>query len=252
MEIQSENTIGLSVKDQDRIDLNNERAGLENTGRIKRFLTDAFGDSAAKLKKRRERDIDQASLQAMLLNKAYAERYNTVIEKLTEAERSVEIALVKAEAALARLGDQLADMEAAAAKDPDGRAVFYDAEGRARYADGSAVDDVTVAMILTRDDAPSYETWQATQDAAAETEAAIGDLEDIRDNVLAPIRVEMEDEDNPPTTERLEEIEDAVDAASDAAAKVLPATTPSGAGVDMTSRGPSSFAKPDIDALIPG
>ena len=209
----NEDEKGVVQQILDRTDLENERMGLENTGRVKRFLDDPHGTNSADAKRQRRRDSDATLLEIMLRNRAYAESYERVSTKLFEAEQAVEAALAQAIAAHAQAEATLAELESRAARDPDNQAVFRDRNGQARYADGSAVDAVTASTILWNDSNPTYEQREDAHGRVEATDTAVTDLEHIRDEVLAPIHVEMDDIDMPPSQERLDEFEETIDAA---------------------------------------
>lgn len=200
--------------EKDRTDLENERMGRDNTGRVKRFLDDPHGTNSADAKRQRRRDVDATLLEIMLRNRAYAESYERVSTMLFEAEQAVETALAQAIAAHAQAEEALAELESRAARDPDGQAVFRDRNGQARYADGSTVDAVTASTILWNDNNPTYEQREDAQGYVEATDTAVVDLEHIRDELLAPIHIEMDDTDNPPSQERLDEFETQIEAAS--------------------------------------
>jgi len=168
-------------------------AGRE-TGRILPRVGQNTPDAESGSSKRFADTVDLlTNLQAMLQDPEYAKAYTRVKGLLNEAERLTENALIEAEAALEEIVDR-------AVKLSDGRAVFKDKDGNVRSEDGAVIDAALIAGIDWPDDAPSYEELERGK-------LRIDDLREYQVDTLGKSRDELEDENNPPSIERLEELE---------------------------------------------
>ncbi|MEO1136755.1 MAG: hypothetical protein AAFW68_09130 [Pseudomonadota bacterium] len=174
-------------------DHQNAIAGRE-TGRILPRVGQNAPDTDNQRAKRFSETIDLiTNLQAMLQDPEYAKAYNRVKGLLEEAERLTENALVEAEAALE-------EIVARAVKLPDGRAVFKDRDGNVRTEDGAIIDATVAAGIDWPDEAPSYEEFESRK-------RRIDNLREYQVDTLGRVRDRLEDENNPPSAEELEEFE---------------------------------------------
>jgi len=133
------------------------------------------------------------NLQTMLQDPEYAKAYTRVKELLEDAERLTEDALIEAELALEEVVTR-------SVKLPDGRAIFKDKDGNVRTEDGAIIDAALIAGIDWPDNAPSYEEFESRK-------RRIDDLREYQVDTLGKARDALEDEDDPPSIERLEELE---------------------------------------------
>ncbi len=178
-------------------DHQNAIAGRE-TGRILPRVGQNAPDTGSQRAKRFSETVDLiTNLQAMLQDPEYAKAYTRVKGLLEEAERLTENALVEAEAALE-------EIIARAVKLPDGRAVFRDKDGNVRTEDGAIIDAAIAAGIDWPDDAPSFEEFESRK-------KRIDDLREYQVDTLGKARGELEDEHNPPSQERLDELEQEIE-----------------------------------------
>ena len=168
-------------------------AGRE-TGRILPRIGQNTSDAESGSSKRFADTVDLlTNLQVMLQDPEYAKAYTRVKGLLNEAERLTENALIEAEAALE-------EIVARAVKLSDDRAVFKDKDGNVRTEDGAIVDVAIAAGIDWPDDAPSFEDYE-------QRKQRVDGLREYQVDVLGNARDELEDEENPPSKERLDELE---------------------------------------------
>lgn len=100
----------------------------------------------------------------------------------------------------------LDDMLSRAARLPDGTKVFRDGEGNVKTLDGTTVDDASAASIEWRGDEPSYEDVSAQKRRVDELQDAANNLRGIEAE-LGGIRDELTDNEEPPTSERVGELQ---------------------------------------------
>ena len=202
---------GLDSKrrtERDRIDLNDEIAGRD-TGRIKRFLSQTFSLYGETKEQQAERQF--RTLLDLLLSQDphYAALYEKVSKKLEKAKQAVDRALLEVNQ---RLEDSLRTLQmlsASAASLDDGTKVFKsERDGQVYTEDGQRLSDAEADGIVFSDNAPSWEDYQTAQDAYATAQQQKADLEAYQREVLAPITERMQDEENPPSMEELEEFEE--------------------------------------------
>ena len=193
-----------TLRRQEFDDLQNEIAGRE-TGRRARFLP---GRSQMSEQERKERDARafQTQLDLLLQDPIYRAKYEKVMERLREAERATEAALVKLDRLIEQNQIALNDMEDRAARLPDGTRVFRDANGAVRQQDGTIVEDELAATILWRGDEPSYEEWRDQSQSLAGLRIQRRETETYQNDVLGSARNRMTDEDDPPSLSELDGI----------------------------------------------
>lgn len=189
---------------EDVEDLQNEIAGRE-TGRRARFLPNGPRSEEAERKKREERAF-QTRLAELLADPIYRAKYETAIRVLNSAEQATEAALAQIDIDLAAAHDNLRDIQDRAARLPDGTRVYRDADGNIRREDGSLVDAVLVDTILWTGDEPSFEAYRDAVGTIEELERAQKEVEGYRDRILGPSRDRIMDEDNPPSSDELDQI----------------------------------------------
>lgn len=190
----------------DDADLQNEIAGRD-TGRQARFLPEhrrERGESA----RRREASTDALSRLQLLLQSdpAYAALYTETMARLAAAETATEVALEKAEAALAEAEADLETLFENAATLPDGTRIFLDAQGNVVTEDGQPLEGVDPDTIAWPPGAPGYEDVLARKQALEEARERLDEILHYQIGVLGEIRDRLTDPDNPPTPEELEDM----------------------------------------------
>jgi len=192
-------------------DLQNERAGRE-TGRMARFLSADTREARAGRGKGSDKTSEHLSRLQQLLasNPAYAALYHETFDKLRAAETATEAALQALQARRTQLEAAREDMLARAARLPDGTAVFRDEHGRVWSAEGEEIGGHALEAIVWPEDAPSYEafseTGHALGNAAQKTEALRG----YQVEVLGHVRERMRDEDEPPSVEEMDKLQEQI------------------------------------------
>lgn len=187
-------------------DQQNELAGRE-TGRMKRFLSADARDNRDP-KKREQAESERLSrLQRLLMsNPAYAVLYNDTFDKLREIEQAAERALQVLIAARDKAGEALEQTMERAARLPDGTRVFRDAKGTVWTEHGEQVDAEIAETIHWRGDEPAYETFIAQGQSLEKIDKGMDDIRTGQVNILGKFREELEDEENPPTEDRLNDM----------------------------------------------
>ncbi|MDJ0683492.1 MAG: hypothetical protein QNJ84_02210 [Alphaproteobacteria bacterium] len=195
---------------QDRDDYNNEMAGRE-TGRIHRFFQkERPGSPHDRDRKARREHAALTALMALLADPAYAALYQDTVDMVNDHAAKAEAALEDAEQALATAEARLDELLQNAARLPDGRRVFRDADGTLHAEDGAPIDPVDAEGILWPDDAPSYEDYLAHRRAVADARQKVEDWRDYLVSVIGVARDRLSDEDNPLTADELRELQDRI------------------------------------------
>lgn len=198
------------TREQDRQDFEREQAGID-IGRAARFHNAEFveerqqGRSGASTAGRRERSEQASRLQMLLANNpAYAQLHAEAVQSWRDTEEAAEEALHQIEAALqeARLAQQRL-MERAPLV--NGKRVFRDDDGSVWTEDDMRLPDEIAAGIQWQGDEPTRNEFKAGQ-------ARIDELIRSGDRVrgiqveVADLGAELNDDENPPSEERTEEL----------------------------------------------
>ncbi len=186
---------------QDNDDFNNAMSDRD-TGQQRYF---GFEKNASQKKARKEQQ-KRALQRALLLNTRYAKLYQETFQKLNEAENAVYDAQVKGAALVNEAQNSLDQTLEKASTTEDGTAVFRSEDGSVYTQDGQLLKGDELDGITWRDDAPSWEEYQKLQRDLQEKQQYF-DRMNAHEQHLGELRTEMEDKDNPPTEERLEEIQ---------------------------------------------
>ena len=148
----------------------------------------------ALLAARRGGDISQlTALEQALSDPGYAQAYQGLADTLSAYESATASAISEAES-------DIADMEANAARLPDGTVVFRDANGDVYTADGEKVGPDVAAGVEWPEGAASREDYLKRKK----------ELEELRRyevEVLGRARDRMNDPDNPPSKDELRELQ---------------------------------------------
>ena len=187
---------------QDFDDLQREAAGLE-VGRIARFLPDDLRNPEAAEKRKAERQRQMLTrLQMMMRDPEYAALYNDTTRQLREAQNSLDEMREQARRILDAENEAIARLDARAAKDSNGRAVFRDQDGETRYADGASVSSDEAAAIVWRGDEPGFEERHARGERRAKAESILADI-DAGQAEIGDMQERMEDQHDPATSGEL-------------------------------------------------
>lgn len=215
-------------------DCNNEIAGRE-TGRIRRFVVGDAGPAEA-ARKRRDRDEAVSRLMHFLTDPVYRARYERASVVLADAEQATERVLSQLEHQIAAAQIELNGIQDAAARLPDGTRVYRDANGVVRREDGAVVDDMMVATIVWKGDEPRYEAYLAAEDALDAHKAQRDEVSTYLNTVLGPARDRLDDADDPPSLDELDQILEAIEAEMPAAVSAqMPTPETPGPSTDHTT-----------------
>lgn len=200
------------TREQDRQDFERELAGVD-IGREARFHGSQFveerreGRSGSSSTSRREQREFTSRLQMLLAtNPAYAALHADAVQSWRDTEDAAEEALRQIEAALeeARIEQQKLLERAPLV---EGKRVFRDDDGSVWTDDDARLPDEVAAGIQWKGDEPTRKEFKAGQ-------ARIDELTRSGDRIwgiqveVADLGAELNDDENPPSEERTEEIKD--------------------------------------------
>ena len=201
----------LEQRERDLVEMQNEIAGRGHS-RIRRFLPDDHASNpAAQAKKKRQERAYRSALRALLKNESYRALYEETFDKLRSYEAATERALEQAREDVTEAKDALDEMRERASTSPDGTRVFRDKNGDVYSEDGELISGAALESIEWCADAPSYEDFVAQKKATAEAEGRVNDLLIYQTDVLGHARDRLTDEDNPPTKQELEAIQESIE-----------------------------------------
>lgn len=204
-------------------DLQREVTGQDGA-RMRRFLSpdDPRVMSAEKkaAKERAYRDL----LDRLLLDPEYQALYTDLGDKLGQAEAETDSAIAMIQHQL-RVADQaIADMEAAAAKGPDGQPVFRAPDGRVVNAEGQELPPEIAAGIQWPANAPTAEDYFAAKRRRDDLETHLEDLHIYRNDTLGGIRHRYDDRDDPISKDDLRDVLEQIEAQRPAMASLKTTT----------------------------
>lgn len=190
------------VRQQDFDDLQREVAGLE-VGRIARFLPDDVRNPEQSEKAKAERQAEMLTrLQMMMRDPAYAALHRDTTRRLREAQNSLDEMRERAQQILDDEDEAIARLDARAAKDSDGQAVFRDQGGDVRYADGAQVPAAEAAAIVWRGDEPGFEERYARGERRAQAESILADI-DAGQAEIGDMQEQQENDHDPASADDL-------------------------------------------------
>lgn len=178
----------LKKQKQDTDDFNNEMAGRD-TGRMKRF---GFEDRREHAREQKKRENERL----FMMSAAYMAKYDAVMDSLTNAESKVYDAMEQA-------AQDVTDLRKAAPSLADGTKVFRDKDGNVFDENGRKLSGVEAGEIEWQENSPS---WEEFAKAKKRLDALNQDF-----HRLEFIRSRMEDEDNRPTEEELDQWQDEIE-----------------------------------------
>ncbi|MGJ8530380.1 hypothetical protein [Maritalea sp.] len=218
----------------DRDDYNDAIAGRDS-GRMTRF----GGKSRARreIEKKKAEKAFRDALDLLLQDPEYRALYETLGESLATAEIEADTVIANLEAALQDLDAQIADMEARAAKGPDGRPVFKTGDGQTVYADGTVLRPEIAEGIIWPPNAPSGSNYFDAKDRRADGAALLADWQGYRHDTLGGIRDRYDDRENPMSKDAMRDALDSVENMRPAQASV----TPNELEVSISAPAPNNF-----------
>eukprot|EP00581_Thalassiosira_minuscula_P025069 CAMPEP_0184406772 /NCGR_PEP_ID=MMETSP0738-20130409/1864_1 /TAXON_ID=385413 /ORGANISM="Thalassiosira miniscula, Strain CCMP1093" /LENGTH=248 /DNA_ID=CAMNT_0026763749 /DNA_START=240 /DNA_END=986 /DNA_ORIENTATION=- len=185
-----------SKRQRDFDDLQNEISGAD-TGRMRKFLGPNDDRTPEGKRKKVEQERLRQTLADLMRDPEYARLYVELGNQLRDAETQADTVLAMIQRQLAAVQEEVADMEASAARDPDGKQVFRFADGRVVYADGSDVSPEIAAGIIWPPNAPSAEDYFAAKTRQETLADQLSEWDTYRNDVLGDIR-DRYDSDDPP------------------------------------------------------
>ncbi len=164
-------------------DYNHELSGVD-TGRQKRFIPES-ATPAAQDRQREERDFRRFALHQLTLEQQaqFQRLYDETVDLARRAALLTSTAIEQLEHLLMNQHTQREDMLARATRLHDGRLVFQDENGKARFEDGTYVSAADAATIVWRDGSPTYEEQRGNAEAIAQTQEKLGVYRDYETRV---------------------------------------------------------------------
>jgi|GEM_PF-1244058 len=235
----------LARRERDLAEIQNEIAGRGHS-RIRRFLPeDHESNPDAQEKKKRQESAYRSALRALLKNDAaYRALYEETFDKLRSYEAATERALERAHEDLAEAKDALDEMRENASTLPDGTRVYRSEDGSVYTEDGTFITGEALDAIEWCNGAPGYEEVLARKQAVATAEERVNGLLIYQTDVLGRVRGRMGDEDNPPSREELDTIQDDLETSAPAAVnhELHASTAPSG----VAPKGSDALTPPNL------
>lgn len=195
---------------RDLEDYHNELHGNE-VGRLPRFLSLEAREALAEGRSGRGSKSSFSTLDWLLLNDPdFARTYERAMVALGEAEEVVQTALDKAIAKAEETQLALDSLMDKAMRLSDGRAVFMDQSGIVRDENGSAIDPALADTLEWQGYEPAFEEFESTRDEDNRADAHVLTIRNDQAE-LGIIRQEITDTNNPPTTQRVDELYDRIE-----------------------------------------
>lgn len=182
----------------------------EPTGRIPRFLSENHyalygGDSEKKQSERRYRTMLQMLLEE---DTQYARLYYEVQDTLNKARRAADRALDDINRQLEEAERTLQHMRNNAARLDDGTLVFRSTvDGHVYTEDGRQLSDDEAQDIEFSDNAPSQEDYNTQKQKVETLKKQEVEVKTYKRDVIDRAQERMDDENDPPSVEELEKIE---------------------------------------------
>ena len=199
------------TREEDRRDYERELSGID-IGREARFHGTEYveerrqGRSGASNSQRSSQQQYASRLQMLLATTpGYAKLYDDTIGALGVAEAATDRAIAKAQKATDEARQQLEHTLSRAAKLSDGTRVFRDARGHVWTERGQRVSENDAASIEWRGDEPAYEQFLEGSESVKDRLTRLEVLQGYRVDTLGGIRDRMDDSENPPSTEEIEQ-----------------------------------------------
>lgn len=200
------NAVAAKQALENAADLNHEIANVD-TGRVHRFLS---GDNSTRSGSREEKEAKrrlQTLFDEMMRDPEYAAAYQSASKALGEAENDAEVQIALAKETLATSNAELDDLQSKAKELPDGRRVYFDPQtGQVFTEDGQALDEATASQIEFTGHEPTYADYVAAKQKVDSAQSHLDEWYNYQ-ITLGGFRNELEDQDNPPSNQRLGEIE---------------------------------------------
>jgi len=185
---------GVETGQQTRHGLNNETDGSVSGGGKRKSLAERIRET----------------LDWLLLNDpAYRQAHENLMTSIRSAQQTTQTALDRVMSALAFERTIMEEILSNAAKLPDGTKVFKDKKGGVRNEDGEIIPLELIETIQWSGNEPTYEEYLAQRRRIESLEQAENELRGI-ETELGEIHTEATDEDNPPTIERIDDLQERI------------------------------------------
>ncbi|NQY39353.1 MAG: hypothetical protein HRT80_04560 [Henriciella sp.] len=195
-------------KRQSRIDFEDLQGELSGSSNKAARFFDA--DKSRRNRHARDRDARdkayQTQLDLLMLDPIYAAAFERVSNLVDDAQDKLNAAIDQVAQRIEHLEGLVTDMENRTAKLPDGTAVFRAADGSLKTADGRDLTAAETALLINADNLLSYERYNDAHSALHAARARQDGLSD-KQAVLDDARRKMDDSDNPPSQDDLDDIE---------------------------------------------
>lgn len=187
-------------------DLQNEIAGRE-TGRAVRFLTGEARGTEVSEKRRAERAEMLTRLQMMMQDPAYAALHADAVRTLRQTTSDLDRMRDEARRLWEDDTRAIARIDARAAKDSEGRAVFRDKSGDVRYADRALVSEDEAAGIVWRGDEPRLEEREFHAERRARVEGIMAEI-DAGQAEIGGMQDRLDNDDDPASADEIKGMTD--------------------------------------------
>lgn len=195
----------------ERDDYNNAIAGRE-TGRMLRFGAKSKAQTEAD--QRKAERVFRDALNRLLADPEYRTLYERLGERLDDAERAADQMLAGIQAAIDVLDQRIDEMDARAAKGPDGQPVFQTADGRVVNARGEELPPEIADGIIWPPNAPGAEAYFSARDRRSDLAAQLQAWQGYRNDTLGDLRDRFDDRDNPMSKDELQDALDVIERAT--------------------------------------
>lgn len=190
-------------------DYNHAIAGVD-VGRMRKHIPQSATDPTTGRKETTAERLSR-TLQWLLLNdERYARAHKAAVAAVNETMDAAATALSDIKAALKQATTDIEDMLARAASLPDGQKVFRDSEGGVVDENGMRVSNELSDSIIWHGDEPTYDEYREHLDRADDLRRAHDELLGI-ETELGGYQGELIDDENPPSTDRLDNIKNRAD-----------------------------------------
>ncbi|MCG8317112.1 MAG: hypothetical protein MI976_28160 [Pseudomonadales bacterium] len=199
---------GIDTKpesERNRVLLNLELSG--NTSFIPRFFNpEDIPNADNSVRQKRDRDFEDMLALLLAEDQSYAQLYLQVAQRLDDVQRSVDLASADIARRLDESQRDLASITDSADRLADGTKVFRsEADGQVYRETGESLSPAELGGLEISDNAPSYEDYLEANQKLLDLQRQKSEIEDYQKNVLDPIRARMNDRDDPPSREELED-----------------------------------------------
>lgn len=171
-----------------------------------RFLPSGNGESALSEERKRQNAFRSALDLLLLTDPVYAAAYQKSVTALATAETTLQDALSIAAEALSTAKDRLQAIEGQASRLENGARVFRRSDGAVVDETGRIVSDADAAGIVWKPGSPSYDAYLKAKGAVDQAKTTIAELELYQIDVLGHWRDRLDDKENPPSLEELEQL----------------------------------------------